>query len=43
MGELGCGFLESVYRDALVIALRDTGLKVERERNLKKFFSERIK
>ncbi|HXZ29384.1 MAG TPA: GxxExxY protein [Terriglobales bacterium] len=29
--ELGYGFLESIYRDSMVIALRDAGLKVERE------------
>ena len=29
--ELGHGFLESVYENALVIALRDSGLKVERQ------------
>lgn len=25
--ELGCGFLESVYEKALLVALRDRGLK----------------
>jgi GxxExxY protein len=29
--ELGYGFLESVYEEALVIALRDTGLAVSRQ------------
>jgi GxxExxY protein len=29
--ELGFGFLESVYREAMLIALRETGLKVEAE------------
>ena len=29
--ELGHGFLESVYENALVIALRDSGLKVGRQ------------
>lgn len=29
--ELGSGFLESVYQRALIIALRDAGLKVEHE------------
>jgi GxxExxY protein len=30
--ELGAGFLESVYANAMFIALRQRGLKVERER-----------
>ena len=30
-GELGYGFLESVYRTAMTIALRDAGLAVEHE------------
>lgn len=29
--ELGHGFLESVYEESLVIALRDVGLKVDRQ------------
>ena len=29
--ELGCGFLESVYRDAMFFALSDAGLLVARE------------
>jgi GxxExxY protein len=29
--ELGVGFLESVYREAMLIALRQTGLRVEAE------------
>ena len=29
--ELGFGFLESVYREAMLIALREAGLKVEAE------------
>lgn len=29
--ELGYGFLESVYEESLVIALRDTGLSIERQ------------
>ena len=28
---LGCGFLEKVYQNALLIELRDTGLQVESE------------
>jgi GxxExxY protein len=41
MRELGCGFLESVYRNALVIALRDNGLKVEKEKSYEIFFRKR--
>ena len=29
--ELGCGFLEAVYVEALALALRQEGLTVERE------------
>jgi GxxExxY protein len=29
--ELGCGFLESVYRESMAIALRAAGLDVEKE------------
>jgi GxxExxY protein len=29
--ELGCGFLEAVYVEALTVALREAGLSVERE------------
>lgn len=32
--ELGSGFLESVYQQALEIVLRESGLKVEREKPL---------
>ena len=32
--ELGSGFLESVYKNAMVIALRAKGLKVETERQI---------
>ena len=32
--ELGCGFLESVYQNALTIALQNKGLTVEREKPL---------
>lgn len=33
--ELGHGFLESVYREAMVIALRAKGLQVEREKTVR--------
>lgn len=36
--ELGCGFLESVYEKALLIALREAGLKAEAQRPLKVLF-----
>ena len=36
--ELGCGFLESVYQNALLIALRETGLKAESQTPLKVMF-----
>ncbi|MDR4508584.1 MAG: GxxExxY protein [Candidatus Brocadiaceae bacterium] len=36
--ELGCGFLESVYEKALLIALREEGLKAEAQRPLKVLF-----
>jgi GxxExxY protein len=36
--ELGFGFLESVYREAMAIALRDAGLLVEKEFGLEAHF-----
>lgn len=36
--EIGCGFLESVYEKALLIALREAGLKAEAQRPLKVLF-----
>ncbi len=36
--ELGAGFLESVYHNALLIALRDEGFSVESEKRLKVHF-----
>ncbi len=38
MNELGIGFLESVYKNALVIALRKKGLKVELEKRFQIIF-----
>ena len=35
MNELGTGFLESVYKNALFIAIKEKGLKIEVEKNLK--------
>jgi GxxExxY protein len=40
--ELGAGFLESVYQNALVIALGDKGLHVEHEIPLKVMFRDRL-
>lgn len=36
--ELGCGFLESVYEKALLIALTEAGLKAESQTPLKVMF-----
>jgi GxxExxY protein len=36
--ELGCGFLESVYQNALIIALQEKELKVEPEHELTVIF-----
>jgi GxxExxY protein len=36
--ELGCGFLEKVYKNALIIALREIGLTVEEEVPIKVCF-----
>ncbi|HEU5304743.1 MAG TPA: GxxExxY protein [Gemmatimonadales bacterium] len=40
--ELGPGFLESVYVEALTLALRDAGLNVQREMPLSVHFRNRI-
>jgi GxxExxY protein len=39
---LGFGFLESVYRKALVIELLKTGLKVEEEKPLKVYYENQV-
>ncbi|MBA2367694.1 MAG: GxxExxY protein [Candidatus Protochlamydia sp.] len=41
MNELGSGFLESVYKNALYIALKEKGLKVEVEKRFEVFFRSR--
>lgn len=41
MNTLGCGFLESIYRNALVIALHDSGLKVLIDRGFEVTFRGR--
>src|SRR5262245_39383490 len=38
MNELGIGFLESVYKNALFFALRDKGLLVESEKSFEVYF-----
>ena len=38
MNELGIGFLESVYKNALVVALREKGVKVEIEKRFQVTF-----
>jgi len=40
--ELGCGFLESVYLKALMIALTEAGLKAESQFPLHVFFRDRM-
>lgn len=41
MNELVVGFLESVYKNALLIALREKGLKVDVEKRFEVIFRER--
>lgn len=41
MNTLGCGFLESIYRNALVIALTDSGLNVLTDRGFEVSFHGR--
>lgn len=38
--ELGCGFLEKVYENALSHELRKTGLKVEQQKQVKVFYDK---
>lgn len=40
--ELGSGFLESVYENALVIELESMGLKVEQQKDLNVFYKGNI-
>lgn len=39
--ELGPGFLESVYHNAMVVALEEAGIRVEREVEIEVFFRSR--
>ena len=41
MNELGVGFLESVYKNALLIALRENGLKIDLEKRFEVIFRGR--
>jgi GxxExxY protein len=41
--ELGHGFLESVYEESLVIALRETGLTVDRQLVIPVWFRQQIR
>lgn len=38
--ELGCGFLEKVYENALAHEIRKCGLKVEQQKQVKVFYDE---
>jgi len=40
--ELGSGFLESVYENALILELKDKGLKVEQQKELEIFYKGNI-
>ncbi len=40
MKELGPGFVESIYKNALLIAMRQKGLKVELERSYEVIFRD---
>lgn len=42
MKELGPGFQETVYKNALLIVMREQGLQVETEQNFEVIFRERI-
>ncbi|MFH1288793.1 MAG: GxxExxY protein [bacterium] len=39
---LGCGFLEKVYENAMVIELTKQGLKVEQQKNLNVYYGNSI-
>ena len=41
MNELGVGFLESVYKNALFIAIKEKGLKIEAEKRFDVIFRDR--
>lgn len=39
---LGCGFLEKVYENAMMIELTKQGLKVEQQKSLNVFYDNRV-
>lgn len=41
MNELGIGFLESVYKNALFMAIKEKGLKIESEKKFEVIFREK--
>ena len=40
--ELGTGFLESVYENALIIELNNIGLKAEKQKELKVYYKKKL-
>lgn len=40
--KLGFGFLESVYKKAMIIELSESGMKVEEEKPLKVFYNDHV-
>ena len=41
MNTLGCGFLESVYKNALIVSIMDLGLNVRRDKGFDVIFKNR--
>ena len=39
---LGCGFLEKVYENALLLELEDSGLRVEPQKQIRVFYKEKV-
>ena len=42
LNELGCGFLESVYQNALYLSLREAGFHVEAQKEINVYFRGQI-
>ena len=40
--QLGCGFLEKVYQNALLIELKNTGLQVEKEKQIQVHYKNQV-
>ncbi|MBN2211720.1 MAG: GxxExxY protein [Sedimentisphaerales bacterium] len=40
--ELGCGFLEKVYENAMMIALREAGIQAEQQKNISVYFHNHV-